>query len=95
MIDLNSLSGDELYNLGQAMGRIADSRPDIVHRLMIGVRDGLEDSTARPATTISGDTFWRLWRQWYHVVKDGDMMAHPPILFLSLSQPSGTGKVKR
>ncbi len=94
MTDTASLSSDELYDLGLEIGKMASSRPDIVHRILVGVRDGLENSDLPPATTINGDVFWTLWRHWYYQIKQGNMQAHPIVPFLSLAQPSGTGKVK-
>lgn len=60
MINLDRLSEEELYELGLHFGKMAQSRPDIAHRVVVGFRDGLESWGVQENL---GDICWALWRQ--------------------------------
>ncbi len=86
--NLDGLTSDELYELGKALGKIAESRPDVTHRFLIGMRDGLNELQNGCGYGF-GDIFWFLWRRAHHVLSKTF-----PIPFVSLlDQPSGQGKL--
>ncbi len=87
MTDFEALSGDELYELGLAFGELSKTRPDIAHKFLIGVRDGMDQSD----NYGFGEILSALWRRWHHTI--ATPKTPPPILFTSLSAPSGNGKV--
>lgn len=89
--ELEDLSAEELHQLGLKIGNKARNRPDITHRIAVGMRDGLETSGLEPQNF--GDILWSLWRHWYHTIVN-NVKVHPPIAFITSAQPSGKGKVK-
>ena len=54
-----SMNGDELYNLGKEIARISQERPDIVHRLILGMKHDLDDQGRFPSL---GNFLEELWR---------------------------------
>lgn len=80
---------EELYQLGREIGELSQLRPDIVRRIMLGVRDGVNDT----GSGISmGFVLEYLWRRWHHHIADTE--TPPPIPFASLLGPSGSGKLR-
>jgi len=87
MIDLESLTEDELYSLGKKLGELSQSRPDVVHRIILGFRDGLR---SWGIFENLGDILWMLWRQGNHGISKSLR-----IPFAGLNDaPSGSGQNK-
>lgn len=101
MINLEMLSAGELYELGKLIGETAKEEPDITHRILLGVRDGMtglvdENSSEKPKPSLFngygfGDVLWSLWGHWNHRMENAG--TQPPIPFVALNAPSGTGKI--
>ncbi len=67
-IDFSKLTTDELYEAGMELGKLSQTRPDIPHRLVIGLRDGL-DGWGRQENF--GEILWSLRRHGeYHCLKE-------------------------
>ncbi len=85
MVNLDGLSEEELYEFGLHFGKMAQSRPDIAHRVVVGFRDGLESWGVHENL---GDICWLLWRQGEFKCPKESLC----IPFISLnSRPSGAG----
>ncbi len=88
VIKLQDLSSEELYLLGKEIGRVAEGRPDISHRVLVGFRDGLNEVENGSGYGF-GDVFWFLWRRGNYKLPE-----LPPLPFTCLlEQPSGAGKL--
>ena len=83
MFDFNLLNGKELFEMGKRIGELAKERPDLAHRILFGIREGMEESIG--FRYGFGDTCSALWRQWaYECAKDPH--AAPPVPFADLKK---------
>lgn len=73
--NLQDLSAEKLYELGRALGSVAKERPDITHRFLLGMRDGLNE-VQNGCGYGFGDVFSFLWRRAFHTLS-----LVPPISF--------------
>ena len=87
---INRISSAVLYRLGKKLGKHSKNRPDITHRFIIGIRDGMDEESVTN-TYGFGDLLWVLWRRWYHEIAGAN--TQPPIPFTSPSGTSGKGKL--
>lgn len=87
-MDITGLNEKELYELGQQIAMTALSRPDAVHRMMLGMKHELERQGFYPQL---GEVLHALWRHaWF---KLDPTTLHIP--FLPLNEvPSGSGHLK-
>lgn len=88
MVDLKRLSEQELYALGKQIGELSQERPDIGHRIILGVRDGLHGWGIIQNLC---DVLWALWRHGEFKAQSKNLK----IPFASLSRAtSGSGENK-
>ncbi len=67
-INFSKLTAEELYAIAVELGQLSQTRPDITHRFIVGLRDGL-DSWGGSVTF--NDIYWSLWRHGeYHCLKE-------------------------
>ena len=87
---LSGLDEDTLYDIGRRIGEISENRPDITHRILVGVRDGMID-----ANSFSGYGFGALLEtlelHWSFRL-NCDFV--PPISFVRSNTISGSGTLR-
>lgn len=82
-----------LYNLGRIIGEISIERPDITHRILVGIRDGMIDAKSFSGYGF-GDLLEPLENYWYYHLQAGDRDNFPPIPFVKSNTISGSGKLQ-
>jgi len=90
MRPLNTLSPDELAELGTEIGDLASTHPDITDKIFAHARDQMVKS----GNFISygfGDILHALRNYWHHVLATPEQ--RPPIPWSAIQGPSGKGKL--
>lgn len=88
---LLGLDGDSLYNLGRVIGEMSKRRPDITHRILVGIRDGMTDAGSFSGYGF-GELLEALERHWNCNLFDYD--TDPPIPFVKSRTISGSGQLR-
>jgi len=89
---LSGLDEDTLYDIGRRIGEISENRPDITHRILVGIRDGMAD-----AKYFSGYGFGELLEAlerhyWSSCSVDQDVA--PSVPFVKSNTLSGSGQLQ-
>lgn len=85
---LEHVSEEGLYEIGVALAELSKKRPDIIHRVVLGYRDGLQK---QGTFENLGGVLWMLRRRGEHECEPGSL----PIPFAPLSgHLSGAGPQK-
>ncbi|QQR77640.1 MAG: hypothetical protein IPJ67_00615 [Candidatus Moraniibacteriota bacterium] len=88
---LCELDAVSLYNLGRIIGEISMERPDITHRILVGIRDGMVDADSFSGYGF-GELLEALERHWFSHVANQDIP--PPIQFVRSNTLSGSGRLQ-
>ena len=88
---LLGLNEDALYDLGRRIGEISRNRPDITHRVLVGVRDGMVDAGSFSGYGF-GELLEALERHWFSHLVDRSVI--PPIPFVKSNTISGSGRLQ-
>jgi hypothetical protein len=88
---LRELDAASLYDLGRIIGEISRERPDITHRILVGIRDGMIDARSFIGYGF-GELLEALERHWFSHVANQD--TSPPIRFVRSNTLSGSGKLR-
>ena len=88
---LYDLDGESLYDLGRIMGEISEERPDITHRILVGIRDGMVDAKSFSGYGF-GELLEALERHWSFCVDQQGTF--PPIPLVKSNTLSGSGKLQ-
>lgn len=89
---LLGLDGNSLYDLGRVIGEISEKRPDITHRILVDIRDGMVD-----AKSFSGYGFGELLEaleRHYRSSCSIDQDVAPSIPFVKSNTLSGSGRLR-
>ena len=70
--DLTMLSGKELSELGARLGKLAEERPDITHRVLLGLKQSMSGNGAVGYGYGVGEILANLRRWWRFGLKKGD-----------------------
>ncbi len=93
-MDINSLCELDvasLYDLGRIIGEFSKERPDVTHRILVGIRDGMIDAKSFSGYGF-GELLESLERHWCVRVAREDV--YPPIPFVKSGTISGSGKLQ-
>ncbi|MFZ2167808.1 MAG: hypothetical protein WAV50_02975 [Minisyncoccia bacterium] len=72
-------NGEELYSLGKEIAHLAEKRPDVVHRIILGMKHGLEEDQNWLPSAQLGDLLWALWRHGMHDVPENMQIPFAPL----------------
>lgn len=93
MDNISQMNETQLYEHGVMIAQTAVERPDAVHRLVLGMKHGLERQHQYPHLLYPqlGELLHGLWRHaWFNIG-----MEKLPIPFLPHNEaPSGSGHIK-
>ncbi len=81
-MDLSNMSPDQLYRLGEQIAEISKERPDISHRICLGMCHAFGDQ----GVFVLGELLWTLWRHGTHIVPENLRIPFSPLA----ETPSGS-----